>query len=315
MKKLKLLIILILFHVESNSAEDLKSFSIKQSNAIIISEGTRISADLYVPKTDTSIQKLPVIIMANGWGGTANQLKDTAQDFARTGFYVIVFDYRGWGKSDGKLISTKLFSGVKKDLKYSTEVREIREIVDILDQADDYFSVINWIYNDPAIDNSKIGLWGTSMSGGLVVYVASRDKRVKAIVSQVGGMGWGIYSKNSYNEWYSLANKRAKGIYEYPPAGIKENGVMNGALLNERLLRFNPIEDSVNLQHCSSLFIVAQNEDLMKNGDHSFAAYERATGNKKYIEIPKIKHYDIYTSPNREIAVKHAIEWFNQNLN
>ena len=110
-------------------SDDIKKYQFSQSNAIIISEGTRISADLYIPKVDAIAPKLPVIIMGNGWGGTAIQLKDTAQDFAKSGFYVIAFDYRGWGKSEGKLIPIKPLSANRKDTKFNVEVREIREIV------------------------------------------------------------------------------------------------------------------------------------------------------------------------------------------
>ena len=75
---------------------------------------------------------------------------------------------------------------------------------------------------------------------------------------------------------------------------------MNGALLNERLLRFNPVDDSVNLQSCSALFITAQNEELMKNSEHSQVAFENATGNKKFIEIPNYINYKhiIYQDSN-----------------
>ena len=40
----------------------------------------------------------------------------------------------------------------------------------------------------PAMRPGRIGLWGSSYSGGHVVYVAARDPRVKAIVSQVAAI-------------------------------------------------------------------------------------------------------------------------------
>ena len=69
--------------------------------ADIYSEGVRISADIYFPKTATGT--LPTIIMAPGWGGTASgRLRPTAIDFADAGFFVVAFDYRGWGDSDSR---------------------------------------------------------------------------------------------------------------------------------------------------------------------------------------------------------------------
>ena len=42
------------------------------------------------------------------------------------------------------------------------------------------------------MDAERIGIWGTSYSGGHVIYLGARDERIAAIVSQVGyqGVGW-----------------------------------------------------------------------------------------------------------------------------
>ena len=59
----------------------------------IMSEGTRMQAEVFTPK-DT-VGKLPTILMSHGWGGTANSLRPDAVVFARAGFLVVTFDYRG----------------------------------------------------------------------------------------------------------------------------------------------------------------------------------------------------------------------------
>ena len=58
----------------------------------IISEGTRMSGELYWPKGAEG--KLPTIVMSHGWGGTAAALRPDAVVFARAGFLVLAFDYR-----------------------------------------------------------------------------------------------------------------------------------------------------------------------------------------------------------------------------
>jgi pimeloyl-ACP methyl ester carboxylesterase len=73
--------------------------------ADIYSEGTRMSAEVFTTKANAG-QKLPVILMAHGWGGVAASLRREAVDFAKAGYFVVTFDYRGWGRSDSRVILT-----------------------------------------------------------------------------------------------------------------------------------------------------------------------------------------------------------------
>src|SRR5690349_12283200 len=63
-------------------------------NATIISEGSRLTADVFIPKATREDQTLPTIVMCHGWGGVAQQLRPDAVAFARNGYLVVSFDYR-----------------------------------------------------------------------------------------------------------------------------------------------------------------------------------------------------------------------------
>src|SRR5690349_20834328 len=65
------------------------------------SEGTRMTADVFTLKSAAG-KKLPTILMAHGWGGTKAALRPDAVLFARAGYLVVTFDYRGWGESDAR---------------------------------------------------------------------------------------------------------------------------------------------------------------------------------------------------------------------
>ena len=160
--------------------------------ADIMSEGTRMAAEVFAPK-DPKGEKLPTIVMSHGWGGTAAMLRPDGVAFARAGYLVVTFDYRGWGKSDSRLILAGK-PPEKKDGKLVAEVKEVREVVDPIDQTTDIMNAIHWVVGEKQCDPERIGLWGSSYSGGHVVYVAARDPRVKAFVSQVGAMDsrWAI---------------------------------------------------------------------------------------------------------------------------
>lgn len=287
---------------------------IEERSAVIVSDGVRLHADIYSPKAAS--QPLPTIIMSHGWGGTAAMLRLQAMDFAQAGYFVIAFDYRGWGKSLARVIQTAPATSEKNiDGRFTGEMRELREIVDPLDQALDIQNVIHWAMGEAAVDKDRLGLWGTSFSGGLVVYVAARDPRVRALVSQVGYMGQPVASApaGALEKNYNDATRRARGELGYPPPGLREIGNLTGAPLREKFLLYAPVDDVGKIRNCAMLFIAAEREELFDNRQHPQLAYERAADPKKYVVIPNIAHYGIYGEA-REQSTKLAIDWFDQHL-
>ena len=79
---------------------------ISYRRATILSEGTRIAAEVFA-LADSGETKLPTIVMCHGWGGVARALRPDAVAFARAGYLVVTFDYRGWGQSDSRVILTR----------------------------------------------------------------------------------------------------------------------------------------------------------------------------------------------------------------
>ncbi len=107
---------------------------------------------------------VPRRVMAHGFTTLKEMgLTPFAQAFCAAGFAVLTFDYRGFGASSGD---------------------ERHELVPA-DQLDDYRNAISFLAARPGVDGERIGLWGTSYSGGHVLHLAAYDRRVKAVVAQV----------------------------------------------------------------------------------------------------------------------------------
>jgi uncharacterized protein len=280
--------------------------------ADIMSEGTRMHAEVFAPKKPRS-DKLPTIVMSHGWGGTAAALRPDAIAFARAGFLVVAFDYRGWGNSDSRLILVGK-KPEKKDGKLVAEVKEVREVVDPIDQTTDILNAIHWVVGEKQCDAERIGLWGSSFSGGHVVYVAARDPRVKAFVGQVGSLDgrWAIKSAPMRKLTFSQGTARARGKLDYPRPGEKF-GSLRGAPVLEKMAGYAPIEDIGRCKTCAKLFIIAEKEELFDNKEHAILAHERATGVKKLVTLKGIKHYGIYNEARGQ-AQKEAIAWFEAHL-
>ncbi len=265
--------------------------------ADIISEGTRMSAEVFSPKD--SLGKLPTIVMSHGWGGTADHLRPDGVALARAGFLVVTFDYRGWGNSDARLISKS--RPAKEDGKLVAEVVEVRGVVDPIDQTTDILNALHWVQGEERCDQNRIGIWGSSFSGGHVVYVAARDPRVKAFVSQVGSMDgrWVMETPDLRKLTFDQGTKRASGAISYPQPFATFGG-MTGQPVWEKLMRYAPIEDIDRCDDCAKLFIIAENEELFDNKDHAIKAFNRAKGVKQLVTVKGIKHYGIYGDKRRE---------------
>src|SRR5690349_11095765 len=104
----------------------------------------------------------PCVVMAHGFGGTRDTgLLDYAEGFAAAGLDVLLFDYRGFGDSDGTPRQRVSYRRQRAD--YRAAVRAARAL--------------------PGVDPARIVLWGTSYSGGHVLPVAVSDARIAAIIS------------------------------------------------------------------------------------------------------------------------------------
>lgn len=280
---------------------------IAERDVDIYSEGVRMSGTVFY-SAPLEVKKLPTLVMSHGWGGTAGLLRWQAERFAEAGYFVLVFDYRGWGDSDARWVRDETAADPKAR-------RELREVVDPLDQATDIVNAIHWAMGEPMVDVNRVGLWGTSFSGGLVVYVAARDPRIKATVSQVGYFGDLLtnYPPDALARARSDATRRARGEIGYPAPGAREIGNLRGAPVRESFLRYAPIEDVTSIKGCAMLIIDAEKEELFDIRKQGELAFNRAAEPKKRVVIPGIKHYGIYGEA-REQATALAIEWMDQHL-
>jgi cephalosporin-C deacetylase-like acetyl esterase len=147
-----------------------------------ISENVRLTAQWFYAAENEG-RTLPTVIMAHGWGATAATFREDAVALARAGYLVMLFDYRGWGDSDGRVMLTRPRPAAGGT--FTAEVREIRGYVDPWEQSEDWFNAISYAAASPMVDAGRIGLRGSDLSGGYVIYAAAHDPRVKAVVSQV----------------------------------------------------------------------------------------------------------------------------------
>lgn len=117
---------------------------------------------LYFPFVSRS--KLPCLVMAHGFSALKEMDLDIFAEYFVTQLPLVclVYDNRCFGASDG----------------------EPRQEIDPWLQKSDYSDAITYAQTLPEVNPEKIGIWGSSYSGGHVLWVGAVDRRVKAVLSQ-----------------------------------------------------------------------------------------------------------------------------------
>jgi dienelactone hydrolase len=101
--------------------------------------------------------------MAHGFGATRDaSLAPYAERFAAAGMFVLLFDYRHFGTSDG----------------------EPRQLVSVRKQLEDFASAVYFAGTLPGVDPHRIAAWGTSFAGGHALVSAARIPGLAAAVAQ-----------------------------------------------------------------------------------------------------------------------------------
>lgn len=99
----------------------------------------------------------PTVVFCHGNGGNISYYEDIIDLLSSNGYGIILFDYRGYGKSSGSADE----DGLYKDLN----------------------AVVNYLVIDEKIPKNQIVLWGLSLGGAVVTEIASKDN-YKAVILQ-----------------------------------------------------------------------------------------------------------------------------------
>jgi dienelactone hydrolase len=284
------------------------------------SDGTRLSGVLLYPKDHKEAEKLPAIVLCNGWGGTKAFLMRSgiAPRFAAAGYVVINYDYRDWGDSDSRLVVRGEMPRPDKDGYVTVKARAIRELVDPVDQQKDIDAAVSYVYGEPMVDKNRIGLWGTSFGGGHVIYRAAHDRRIACVVAQVGSMpdDWTKRFPAGLNNIYKQKSDRARGLSDPVPQGGGSPGGLRGTPYSERIALFNPGQYADRIRVPTLLFD-AEKEHYFNIKDNSGRVHEILKKNDiptEYHVLEGKKHYDVYSGQCLDDVMKLEISWFDKYL-
>lgn len=136
-----------------------------RSDVEFTSRGATLRGWLYRPQGDAPS---PGIVMTHGFTAVREMFLDRyGEAFAAAGFATLIYDHFGFGASDGVPRQSPTPSW----------------------QLEGYRDAIDWLRRQAKVDAARIGLWGSSYSGGHVIMLAAEQLPVRCAVAQVPAIG------------------------------------------------------------------------------------------------------------------------------
>ena len=286
-------------------------------------DGTTLRGWLYTPETGSPPH--PTVVMAHGFSAVKEMgLDDYAAVFAAVGLAVIVYDNRNLGTSDG----------------------EPRFEIDPNAQMRDYGHALTYASSLHLVDENRIGLWGTSYTGGLVLNVAALDRRVKCVVSQVPYLHGletmeQVSPLDSFKDFYRMIDQERRSlaagnprntvpVYTDDPSKPETSaGRLTHAFFSTYLSKGVAWENKFTIRSLelrleydavsfidrispTPLTMIVANDDNITPTSIALRAYERALPPKKLVMIEG-HHYRAYLDAFDESS-QAAREWFAEHL-
>lgn len=287
------------------------------------SEGVACWAKIFFPKGFSTADSRPGIVLAHGWTGTHASLEQYANRFADRGMVAMAIDYRGWGNSNGfiTLLEAVKSDDQKRRTQATADVKVKRTRLLPMKQVEDYRNAISFLQGEPGVDPGRIGIWGSSFSGGHIVTVSALDSRVKAAVGQVPAVS-GKNVPRTPRKWPESIRKQATQRARTGTSGEFRTGFSTPRMVddetNQATFEYHPYHYVEMVPETTAiLFIGAENEELYgptKNRDRGEAAAKDLRGPSEYIELPGVTHFEAYSGAAFEMASTAAAEWFLEHL-
>jgi uncharacterized protein len=286
------------------------------------SGGYRLAGTLKLPPSAATTRgPVPAVVHGPGWLGLRDaKLYQPYHDaLVQAGFAVLVFDYRGFGDSDGD----------GRRLDPAAQVEDILNAVTFLETRDE-------------IDAGRLGAFGSGgTGGGNAVMAAGFDTRIRAVVSQVpiaDGRDW-LRRMRRESEWLELLDRVERDRRNRALSGTSELVDPREEIMIatperrtttvksdvdqrvpqrvefssvDAILAYRPIDVAERIAPRAVMLICVE-RDATTPEDHAVALFERARSPKKLVVQTGTTHYAAYAQ-YADIVVPMIVEWFETHL-
>jgi len=221
-----------------------------------------------------SSESTSIIICLHGYPANRSDILPVVS-FLYPSFSLLLFDFRGHGESEGKVV----YFGLKEYL--------------------DVKGAIDFLKGNEKTKNLKIGVWGYSLGASVGIISASKYKEIKCLVSDSSFANFPDMITHYYKNF---------GPLKYVFSSLSK-------LLGRFILRSDFMENSpenyIDRVNCPVLIIHSRKDDFVPFS-HAEKLYNKAKGNKELFVLEG-SHTDFDARYNEEYR-KKVKEFFNKYL-
>ncbi|WP_406004112.1 alpha/beta fold hydrolase [Streptomyces sp. NBC_00987] len=147
-----------------NAAADDSGPAVHRQDRMMKADGVSVDTSYF---TAGSTGRRPAVLIGHGFGGSKDDVRAQAEQLARSGYAVLTWSARGFGKSGG-------------DISLNAPDREVADVSRLID----------WLADRPEVEldakgDPRVGITGASYGGAVSLLAAGYDKRVDAIAPQI----------------------------------------------------------------------------------------------------------------------------------
>ncbi|RYD97357.1 MAG: alpha/beta hydrolase [Sphingomonadales bacterium] len=292
------------------------------------SEGAQCAAFLGIPKGAAGTRH-PAIVLGHGFGIRKESLVDEAEYLTAAGYLTLAIDYRSLGESEG----------------------EPRGSIFPLNQVDDFRNAISFLQRRDDVDPDRVGIWGASFGGGVVIMTAAIDRRVKCVVAMapiINGKRWldSVWGGSRFQMLREIVEADRERRFDGAVSGrltlgaddlpavlplderggrqhLRSMAERGKPLLEgtpeisihsvEKVIEWEP-DRFIDLVSPTPLLVVTPGQwDIMHRFDHIREAWPRAGEPRKLIPLA-CEQMEVYLPPWQTTALEHAEAWFKEYL-
>lgn len=281
--------------------------------------GYRLSALFYAPDDLKAGEKRGGIVICHGYAGWKERNSPKiARRLVDEGYCCLAFDYRGFGESGGprwRLIP--------------------------MEQVEDIRNALNYMETRGEVDSNRLGLWGMSLGGSMVVYAAALDERVRCTVSVSGVGDGGRWLRSLRREWEwigflrileedrktRILTGKSRGVHPLeimtPPPETEQSWKESYRQYPERenmriplecaeaLLEFKPEDVAGRISPRAVMFVSSKLDPLTPQREQ--VSMYKASGEPKKIHVVESEQHYVEADPKTfEMIMSEGASWLSQ---